>query len=182
MKKLTTCSALFAVAAAAGALAGCASAPAQSPDISVNLRHSLDQAGLKNVSMRQDRDKGVITLGGNVAADNDKAQAESLAVAVAGGQVVANQIAVLPAGAESDTKAMNTDLDQGIGKNLDAALILNKLEKEVRFVVRSGVVTLNGDVGSESLRTQAQGIAAAVPNVQQVVNELQVKNQKATSN
>jgi osmotically-inducible protein OsmY len=43
------------------------------------------------------------------------------------------------------------------------------------------VVTLSGEVDSQSKRAQAQTIASSVPNVQQVVNELQVKNQKATS-
>jgi osmotically-inducible protein OsmY len=43
------------------------------------------------------------------------------------------------------------------------------------------VVTLTGEVVSQSARRQAEGIASSVPNVWQVVNELQVKNQKATS-
>jgi hypothetical protein len=36
-------------------------------------------------------------------------------------------------------------------------------------------------VDSESKRAQSQQIASTVPNVDQVVNELQVKAQKATS-
>jgi hypothetical protein len=36
-------------------------------------------------------------------------------------------------------------------------------------------------VDSQSKRAQAQAIVAAVPNVLQVVNELQIKDQKATS-
>ncbi len=43
-----------------------------------------------------------------------------------------------------------------------------------------GVVTLTGNVISQEVRQQAQTLAASIPNVQQVVNELQVKNQKAT--
>ena len=77
----------------------------KSPDVSHNIRKSLDQAGLKKVSVTQDRDKGVVTLGGQVAADADKAQAESIARSVADGQVVADQIAVVPVGSESDAKA-----------------------------------------------------------------------------
>jgi osmotically-inducible protein OsmY len=100
---------------------------------------------------------------------------------MAGGQVVSNQIAVLPQGAERAAKAMNSDLDEGIGKNLDAALILNKLHESVKYDVKNRVVTLTGEVESQSVRRQAQSIASSVPNVGQVVNELQVKNQKATS-
>ena len=47
--------------------------------------------------------------------------------------------------------------------------------------MKNGVVTLTGEVRSEARRSSAQSIASAVPNVTQVVNELQVKDQKATS-
>jgi hyperosmotically inducible periplasmic protein len=162
-----------------GAFAGCSAS--KSPDVTSPIRQSLDQAGLKDVSVSQDRDKGVVTLTGNVAADADKAEAESIAKSVAGTQVVADEIAVTPPGVESDAKAVNSDLDDGIGKNLDAALIQNRLKKHVKYDVKNGVVTLSGEVRSEATRNNAASVAAAVPNVQQVVNELQVKDQKATS-
>lgn len=163
-----------------GVLAGC-SASSKSPDVTASLRKSLDQAGLKDVTVTQDREKGVVTLGGHVALDTDKTQAESLAKSLADNEVVANQIAVIPVGAEKDAKAMNADLDKGIEGNLDAALIQAKLLSNVKYTVKNRVVTLTGDVESEYKRAQSQQIATAVPNVDQVVNELQVKGQKATS-
>ena len=42
-------------------------------------------------------------------------------------------------------------------------------------------MTLTGEVDSQAKRQQAEKVATSVPYVQQVVNELQVKNQKATS-
>jgi len=42
------------------------------------------------------------------------------------------------------------------------------------------VVTLTGEVDAQATRTLAEKIASSVPNVQQVVNELQIKTQKAT--
>jgi osmotically-inducible protein OsmY len=51
----------------------------------------------------------------------------------------------------------------------------------VKYSVKNGVVTLTGTVDSQEKRAYVQQLAAAVPNVQQVVNEIQVKNQKATS-
>jgi hyperosmotically inducible periplasmic protein len=179
MKTLTHWPALLAMVAV-GMLSGC-SQTRQSPDVSGNIRTALDQANLKKVSITQDRDKGVVTLGGHVAGDGDKAQAESIARSIAAGQVVSNQIAVLPLGEESDAKTMNSDLDKGIEQNLDAALIQNKLHDRVKFAVKNHVVTLTGEVDSQARRREAERIAAAVPYVQQVVNELQVKNQKATS-
>jgi osmotically-inducible protein OsmY len=51
----------------------------------------------------------------------------------------------------------------------------------VKYDVKAGVVTLSGEVDSQAKRAYAEKVAAAVPNVQQVVNELQVKDQKASS-
>ncbi len=162
-------------------LAGCSSAPPQSPAVSDDIRKSLDQVGLKDVKVDQDRDKGVVTLSGHVASDADKAQAERIAKSFAPSQVVSDQIAVLPPGAVSDTKTINSDLDKGIEKNLDAALLESRLNKGVKFDVKHGVVTLTGDVHSQARRAQIEKVAATIPHVQQVVNELQVKNQKASS-
>jgi len=166
---------------AVGTLAGCSGTPRKSPDVSDSIRKSLDQAGFKDVSVSQDRDKGIVTLGGQVASENDKAQAEALARSLAGAQVVADQIAVIPLGAEKEAKAVNSDLDAGIEKNLDAALIQNKMHDSVKYNVKNGVVTLTGEVNSQSKRDRAEKVATGVPNVKQVVNDLQVKNQKATS-
>jgi len=178
MKTLKLCLILLALLAVAS-LVGCSSR--KSIDVSDSVRTALDQAGLKAVSVTEDRDKGVVTLGGNVATEDAKAQAESIAKSIATGQVVADEIAVVPPGAESDAKTMNSDLDAGIDKNLDAALIQNKLHKGVKYDVKSGVVTLTGEVNSESKRAQVEQVASTVPNVRQVVNELQVKDQKASS-
>jgi osmotically-inducible protein OsmY len=178
MKTLLSYSVVVA-AVTIGCLLGCSSS--KSPDVAGPIRQSLNQAGLGDVSVSQDRDKGVITLGGHVPDDSAKAQAETIARSNAAGQVVANEISVTPAGNERDAKAVNSDLDDAIKKNLDAALIQNNLHKSVNYDVKNGVVTLSGDVRSEARRSSAAAIASGVPNVQQVVNELQVKDQKATS-
>ncbi len=177
---LKPCLCLLAVAVA-GALVGCSTTSTKAPSVSDSVRSSLDQAGLKDVSVNQDRDKGVVTLSGHVPADSDKAQAESIARSLAGPQVVSNQIAVIPPGAESAAKNINSDLDKGIEGNLDAALIQERLQKQVNYAVKNQVVTLTGNVDSEAKRARAQTVASTVPNVQQVVNELQVKEQKASS-
>jgi hyperosmotically inducible protein len=167
---------------ATGTIAGCKGTPTKSPDVSDSIRKSLDQAGLKQVSVTQDTDKGIVTLGGQVASDDQKSQAESLAKSLAGGEVVADQIAVIPPGGEKDANAVNSDLDQGIDKNLDAALIQNKIKGLVNYSVKNGVVTLTGEVSSEDLRTNAEKAATGVPNVRQVVNAIEVvKNRKASS-
>jgi hyperosmotically inducible periplasmic protein len=164
-----------------GGLLGCSSTPTKSPDVTDSVRRSLDQSGYKDVSVSQDRDKGVVTLAGTVASESDKAQAEALAKSAAAGQVVANTIAVRPPGDESAAKAVDSDLDKAIEKNLDAALVKRKLDKGVHYDVKNGVVTLKGDAGTPSRRSAIEQVANGVPNVKQVVNEMEVKGQKATS-
>jgi hyperosmotically inducible protein len=179
MKTIKMC--LFSLAAVTvGTLAGCSTTSTKSIDVTDSIRTSLDQAGFKNVSASQDRDKGVVTLSGRVAAESDKSQAEGIARAIAGPQVVSNQIAVIPPGAESEAKDMNSALDKGIESNLKAALIGERLQESVNYAVKNHVVTLSGDVDSQSKRKRAEAVAASILNVRQVVNELQVKGQKAT--
>lgn len=180
MKTLHPCLALLAVTVV-GTLTGCSTMSTKAADVSGGIRASLDQAGLKDVSATQDRDKGVVTLSGSVGSDGDKAQAESIAKSFAGAEVVANQIAIISPGAESQTKDINSDLDKGIESNLDAALINNRLHESVKYAVKNHVVTLTGEVNSELKRARAEEVASAVLNVQQVVNELQVTKQKASS-
>jgi hyperosmotically inducible protein len=159
---------------------GCSETP-KSPDVSDTIRKSLDQAGLNDVSISQDRDKGVVTLTGTVASDSDKSRAESIAKAIAGNQVVADQIAVRPPGQENVAKKVDSDLDSAIEKNFDAMLIREKLDKNVKYSAKNGVLTLTGEVNSQAKRAYVEKMAGQVPNVRQVVNELQVKNQKATA-
>jgi hyperosmotically inducible protein len=128
----------------------------------------------------QDRTKGVVTLKGNVPSDDQRARAEAVAKANADGQVVADEIAVVPPGA-NDAKAVNSDLDSAIAKNLDAALLQTRLNHQVSQDVKNGVVTLTGTVNSEVTRDRVAKMAEHIPNVRQVVNELQIKDQKASS-
>ena len=99
---------------------------------------------------------------------------------MAGAEVVSNEIGVRPAD-DSTAKKVDSDLDSGIDKNLEAMLIQHRLKRDVRYDVTNGVVTLKGDVPSQSQRASVEEIAEQVPNVKQVVNELEVKHQKATS-
>jgi hyperosmotically inducible protein len=170
--------------AVVAALTGCSSTSAvKAPDVADGIRQSLrTDSMMKDVSVSDDRDKGVVTLAGHVPADADKARAESIARSIAAGQVVSNEIAVLPPGIENEAKTVNADWDKGIEKNLDAALIMTGVNKDVKYRVKNGVVTLTGNVDSEAGRREVARVAGTIPNVSQVVNEVQVKNQKATSN
>jgi hyperosmotically inducible protein len=168
---------LSVITLAFAGLVGCASNRA--PDVAGKIRDSIRQAGLKDVTVTQDRDKGVVTLGGDVASMDQKAQAVQIAQPIANGQVVANEIAVVPAG-DTTARTVYSDFDKGIEANLDAALTQSNI-KGITHSTKQGVVTLKGDLPTPQLRAQAEQIAGQVPNVQQVVNEIDVKNRWATS-
>ena len=159
-------------------LVGCSSNRA--PDVADNVRNGLKQAGLNDVTVSQDRDKGVVTLSGNVPKDTDKDRAEQIARPLSAGQVVANEIAVVPPADRSTAKEVNSDLDKGIESNVDAALRKARI-KGVSHDTKNRVVTLKGEVPTPAMRATAEKIAADVPNVQQVVNEIETKHQRATS-
>jgi osmotically-inducible protein OsmY len=165
-------------ALAATVFFGCASNPA--PDVAGQIRNSLKQAGLNSVTVSQDRQKGVVRLGGSVAQVQDKQRAEQIAQPIARGQVLADEIAVLPNGYQSQARSVDSDLDRGIQANLDAAFTQANI-RGVSHATKNGVVTLTGDLQTPELRQNAERLAAGVPNVQQVVNEIDVKNQPATS-
>jgi hyperosmotically inducible protein len=153
----------------------------QAPDVTSDIRHALDQAGLKDVKVSQDRVKAVVSLTGDVATDADKSRAETIAHSIAGDQVVSNEIGVRPNGDQSSARKVDSDLDSAVDKNLDAMLVQHRLKDNVRYDVKNGVVTLKGNVASEAQRTSVEKLAKDVPNVKEVVNELDVKTRRATS-
>lgn len=141
-----------------------------------NVRQALQQADLTDVSVSEDRDKNTITLGGTVHSDDAKAKAGDVAKQAAPARVVANEVSVQPVGAESEAKSMASNLDVAIEKNYKAALISKALNKQhIDFSAKNGVLTLTGSVKTVSERQQAQSAALSVPNVQQVLNQIDVK-------
>ena len=163
------------------AIAGCNRGNA-APDVTDSIEKSLHAANLDDISVAQDRDKGVVTLKGDVASDAEKAQAEAIAKAAAPRDVIANEIRVLPAGMEGRADDVIDDLDAGIERNLDAEFTKADI-RGVSHAVEAQVITLTGDVGSDADRRRIEKMAAGVPNVKQVVNKLEVRdqNRKATA-
>ena len=102
--------------------AGCSS-QSQSADVKDATEKSLKDAGFKDVTVSQDRTKGVVTIGGHVDSQEDKARAEAIAKASAGGQIVADEIGVQPAPTAKIAKEVSADEDAAINKNLDAAVL-----------------------------------------------------------
>ena len=84
-------------------LVGCAKST--KPPVKDNVEQSLKQAGMGDVNVDEDRDKGVITLKGDVKSDDEKQRAGQTAQQAAPGAVVANELGVRPEGMESTAKS-----------------------------------------------------------------------------
>ena len=140
------------------------------------VKRALEQADLKDVTVDEDRDKNTITLGGTLHSNDAKVKAGEVARSAAPNRTVANEISVQPVGVESEAKDIASNLDDGIEKNYKAALISSGLDKQhIRFDAKNGVLTLKGSVQTGKEREEAQRVAAAIPHVQQVVNNIEVR-------
>ena len=176
--RITRAVALLAILAAVFTIA-CSKQKANTPDVTSQIQDSLKSNNLDGVKVSEDKDKGVVTLSGNVKDEQAKAQAEDIAKQNAGGMIIANEIGVRPQGAESNAEKVDSNLDKGIEDNYRAALTANGMDNQhIRFDSKNGVVTLKGDVDSPTQRQSAEKMAAKIPNVAQVVNELEVKGAK----
>lgn len=158
---------------------GCSTNKANTPDVKSQVSKALDNAGYKNLKVDVNNDKQLVTLSGDVKTQEDKERAEELAKSTAGGYVVSNEIGVRPEGVEGEARKIDSNVDSAIEKDFKAVLIAHRMEKQhIRYDAKNGVLTLKGDVDTPALREQAEKLAASVPNVQQVVNELDVKGGK----
>lgn len=164
-----------------GVFAVCLGGSTKLPAVTSGIRASLDQFSYKDVSVTQDRTKGVVTLTGRVSAEPDKQQAEWIARSIASGQIISDEIVIVPGGEELKVKATNADLDKGIAENVCEVLTQNKVKQNVSYRVRSGIVTLKGSVNSRLRNEQVEEIMSSVPYVKQVVNKLQVNERDASS-
>ena len=139
------------------------------------VKRALEQVDLKDVTVTEDAAKNTITLGGVLHSENSKQQATEVAQSAAGNRIVVNEISIQPVGQESEAKGIASNVDEAIEKNYKAALISKGLDKQrIRYDAKNGVLTLKGTVKTTEQRQMAQEVASNVPNVQQVLNELQV--------
>ena len=140
------------------------------------IKDNLKQASLNDVKVDVDNDKKVVTLSGDVKSDAAKQQAEDIARSNASGYVVANEIGVRPDD-NANAKKVDSHTDDAIKAQWKAMEAENDWGKQhIRTSVKNGVLTLKGDVDTPNQRETVERSAAKIPGVQQVVNELSVKN------
>ena len=140
------------------------------------VKKSLEQADLKDVTVSDDTDKNTITLGGTLHSNDAKARAGDVAKSAAPDRTIANEISVQPVGEESQARGVSSNLDDGIENNYKAALISKRLDKQsIRYKAKNQVLTLTGSVKTTQQKAEAAQLAQNVPNVQQVVNQIDIR-------
>jgi hyperosmotically inducible periplasmic protein len=168
----------MAVLASALIVAGCNTKTAH-PDEKSAVTTSLSNSNLGAVSVSQDRDKGVMTLTGNVDSQDLKTQAEGLAKQAAPDYTIADEIGVRPP-AVSQAGSAASSRDSAIEDNFKASLKENQNlnDQSISYSAKNGTLVLKGSVKTAAQKKEAGKIAKGIQNVEQVVNEIEVNPKK----
>jgi hyperosmotically inducible protein len=171
---------LLAFASLAFAVAFSACSHNSHPDDKTAVYDALNQHDLRSLTVSQDRDAGTITLSGIVGSDDRKQKAYQVAQQAAPGYSIIDRIQVQNAGLVSDMKAaqMDVQLDSAIEKHYKATLAAHRNLNHVQYSVYNQTLTLKGTVKTYKERQQAEDLAKKVPQVQHVVNEIQLNSAK----
>jgi hyperosmotically inducible periplasmic protein len=149
------------------------------PDEKSAVDQALTSSDFGTVGASQDRDKGVITLRGNVGTPGDKDRAGKIAQRAAPDYTIANEIGVRPEGVPN-AAGMDSKLDSAIEDQFKAQIKSHRNldDQSISGSAKNGTLVIKGSVKTAEQKVQAEGLAKQLPNVQQVVNELKVKSDK----
>src|SRR5438445_1090902 len=157
---------------------GCSQHRANTPSEKKAVADALTQAGYDKISISEDRDKGVITLKGDIPTQADKEKAEGIARQTASNSVIANELLVT-GNDKGLAKEVSGDNDDAIKARFKEWVAANRLKNQhVSADVKNGVLTLTGDVDTEAQRTAFEKQIAKIDGVTEVVNKLEVKARK----
>jgi hyperosmotically inducible periplasmic protein len=149
------------------------------PDEKASVNQAIKTGNYSDIDVSQDRDKGVMTLKGNVANESEKTRIGDLAKQAAPGYTIANEIGVRPPQA-SNAGSVASNIDDGIEHDFKAAIKAheNLNDQSISGSSKNGTLVIKGSVKTTAQKNEASNLAKKVPNVQQVVNELEVKSGK----
>ncbi len=147
------------------------------PDDKMAVYNALDQNYLRSLTVSQDRHAGTITLSGVVGSPDRSQKAEQVAQQAAPGYSIVNHIQVDNAGLQNEMKSaqQKAQLDSAIENRYKATLAAHHSLQNIQYSAFNGTLTLKGSVKSYQDRKEAESLAKKVPQVQHVVNEIQIK-------
>jgi osmotically-inducible protein OsmY len=144
---------------------------------SVRTALSLNRS-LRSSSIDVTAETGVVTLGGRVDGEEERARAEALAAAVPGVTRVVNRIQAVAGPAPAPGRTLGETLeDQTVETRVGLALSLDRELRSSDITVQAyrREVTLGGEVGSETLRERALQTARDTASVAGVVDRIRVR-------
>ena len=152
------------------------------PDEKDAVNNALTANNLGAVNVSQDREKGVMTLKGDLESAEKKEQAQAVTKQAAPDYTVANEIGVRPPD-NGQAKAVDSSLDNGIEDDYKAALKAhqNLDAQSISYKAKNGTLVLSGSVKTAAQKSEASKLAKNIPNVKEVVNEIEVKSDKHSS-
>ncbi len=166
----------FLLLAALALTLACSSNRQNAPNDKDVVAKALDQAGFSGIRVDWDKDKRVISLNGRVRSPELKVKAGEVAAQAVPADVVSNELSIEPVGEEGAAKKIAKNVDDAIEKNFKALLLANKYDgQRIDFHAKNGVLTLQGKVKTPEDRAMVEKLAASVPNVDEVVNMLDVE-------
>jgi osmotically-inducible protein OsmY len=119
-----------------------------------------------------DTNRGVVTLFGLVASNEEKAAAVEDARKVGGVRKVVDELEVVPSAQQTAVKARDEDVAREVEKAIAAHPSLG--DASIRVAVRNGVARLSGTAADEHQRLSAARVAGSRPGVRSVQDDLQV--------
>jgi osmotically-inducible protein OsmY len=137
---------------------------------------------LRSSSIEVSAEDGVVTLGGRVDGEDERARAEALAAAVPGVARVANQIQVAPGQSPAPGRTLGESLeDRTVEMRVGLALSLDRELRGADVTVRAyrREVTLGGELATQEQRERAVRIARDTAAVAGVVDRIEVRAQGA---
>jgi hyperosmotically inducible periplasmic protein len=158
------------------AIAGCQNRQ-QHPDEQSAVTSALQTNNLGSVNVSQDRQKGVITLTGDVSSEDQKAQAAATAKQAAPDYTIADEIGIAPQTAANQAGPAASSLDSAIEDSYKAEIKghRNLDDQSIDYSAKNGTLVLKGSVKTAAQKREAEKLAKDVPNVQQVVNEIEIR-------
>jgi hyperosmotically inducible protein len=150
------------------------------PDHRMDVYNALAQHDLRSVTVSQDRIAGTITLAGIVGSNDNKQTADQLAHHAAPGYSIVDRIQLQNAGLVGEIKAAQNDvrLDTAIEHHYKSTLAAHSDLKGIHYSAYNQILTLKGSVKTYKERQEAEDLAKKVPQVQQVINEIQINGGK----
>lgn len=149
------------------------------PNYKMAVYESLDNNDLSSVTVIQNRDTGVITLSGIVGSADRRARAEAVAKEAAPGYTIDDKIQVDSSGLQSMVAAATakSKLDSTIEDHFEASIKAHKdlVRQTIHYSAYNGTLFLKGAVKTADERKEAEELAKKVPNVQRVVNNIEVR-------